>query len=131
MNCREAREAMLVAERGELRGEGETPLAAHVASCEACGRVGIALISDLRRLSASVARRNSKRIALIAALPAAAAIVIVARIAVREEPARRPALSAQPPAHVVSVDVAAGQRAAVLKTSDPKVTLVWLAPGAN
>ena len=131
MNCREAREAMLIAEREELRGEGETPLAEHVALCEACGRVGSALASDLRRLSASVARRKSKRIALIAALPAAAAILIVARIAVREEPVPRPALAAQSPAHVVSVDVAPGQRAAVLKTSDPKVTLVWLAPGAN
>lgn len=131
MNCREAHEAMLVAERGELRGEGETPLAEHVASCEACGRVGSALASDLHRLSASVARRKSKRIVLVAALPATAAIVLVARIAGRDEPVRRPALNTPSPAHVVSVDVAPGQRAAVLKTSDPKVTLVWLAPGAN
>jgi hypothetical protein len=132
MNCLEAREAMLIAELSELRGTGNTPLAAHIASCHACHQIGGALGCDARRLSASIAKRTSRRIALFAAIPAAAAaIVIITTIAHREAPVTRQPPAALRPAHVVSVDVAPGQRAAVLKTSDPNVTLVWLAPGAN
>lgn len=126
MNCVEARGAMLIADAAELRGDGDTPLATHIASCGACSRIAIGFRTDLRHLSTSVARRSSRRIALFTALPAAAAILIVATIVVREGPAERPALTAQRPARVVSVDVAPGQRAAVLKTADSSVTVVWL-----
>ena len=126
MNCVEAREAMLIAEPAALRGDGNTPLAAHIASCGACGRIAVGFRADLRQLSTSIAKRSSRRIALFTALPAAAAILIVATIVVRRGPAVRPALTAQRPARVVSVDVAPGQRAAVLKTADSSVTVVWL-----
>lgn len=126
MNCVQAREAMLVAEPAALRGDGDTPLAAHIASCDACSRIAVGFRADLRQLSTSIAKRSSRRIALLTALPAAAAIVIVATIVVRERPAERPALTAQRPARVVSVDVAPGQRTAVLKTADSSVTVVWL-----
>jgi hypothetical protein len=126
MNCTEAREAMLVADAAELRGEGDTSLSTHIASCDACGRIAVGLRADLRQLSTSIAQRSSRRIALFTALPAAAAILIVASIVTREGPVERPTLSAQRPARVVSVDVAPGQRAAVLKTADSSVTVVWL-----
>jgi hypothetical protein len=126
MNCTEAREAMLVADAAELRGEGDTPLAAHVASCDACGRIAVGLRAELRLLSTSIARRSSRRLALFAALPAAAAILIVATVVVRDGRVKRPMVNAQRPARVVSVDIAPGQRAAVLKTADSSVTVVWL-----
>jgi hypothetical protein len=126
MNCVEAREAMLIAEPAALWGGGDSPLATHIASCSTCSRIAIGFRTDLRQLSMSVARRSSRRIALFTALPAAAAILIVASVVVREGPAERPALAAQRPARIVSVDVAPGQRAAVLKTADSSVTVVWL-----
>jgi len=126
MNCEQAREAMLIADPGELRSEGAAPLAAHIATCDACTRIAVGVGSDLRRLSVAIGRRTSRRAALVTTLPAAAAVVIVATFLVHDERAQRPALSTQPPARVVSVDVAPGQRAAVLKTADSSVTVVWL-----
>ena len=58
MNCTEAREAMLVAELAELRGETETPLATHVAGCADCRR---ASATDRRRHDAARARDRSSR----------------------------------------------------------------------
>jgi hypothetical protein len=126
MNCAEAREAMLTADSSELRGEGDTRLAAHVASCDACRRIAAGFGADVRRLSTSIARRSARRVALIAAFPVAAAILVVATIAGREGPVRRPTLRTERPARDVSVDVAPGQRAAVLKSADSSITVVWL-----
>ena len=44
MNCREARDAMLVAEPAELRGETETALAAHITSCADCRRASAMIV---------------------------------------------------------------------------------------
>ena len=126
MNCTEAREAMLVGDRRELRGEGESALAAHIESCDDCRRIAAGFRLDLSNLSASIAKRASRRAAWITALPAAAAVLIVATMVVREERPHGPTLITQRPARVISVDVAPGQHAAVLKTADSSVTVVWL-----
>jgi hypothetical protein len=126
MNCAEARQAMLIADPADLRGETESSLAMHLGSCDACGRIAFGIRSSLRGLLASVANRAARRAAWITALPAAAAILIVATMVMREDRPHRPALRTQPPARVVSVDVEPGQRAAVLKTADSSVTVVWL-----
>ena len=126
MICIDAREAMLIAGPSELRGEGDTELAAHLGSCDVCRRLAAGLAGDARRLSVSIAKRSSRRIALIGTLPAAAAALIVAAMVMRKGPAERPTLGTKRPASVVSVDVAPGQHAAVLKTADSSVTVVWL-----
>jgi hypothetical protein len=130
MNCNEARKAMLVAEPSELRGESSTTLAAHLATCEACARLGLGFAGDAGRLSSEIRTRSRRRVAILAALPIAATILVVVMLASRDEPTpKRLALDPPPPSRVISVDIAPGQRAAVLKTADPSVTLVWFTPG--
>jgi hypothetical protein len=133
MNCTEAREAMLVAEPAEFRAGGGSELAAHVGECAACRSLARALAGDLDRLSSRIRARSRRRTLVLAALPIAA--VLVAAVAVMTRRADQPTVAAQPrtdrPASVVSVDVAVGQRATVIKTADPKTTLVWISSGSN
>jgi hypothetical protein len=141
MTCTEARRAMTTAERSELRGEGESALAAHVRECTACRMIALRLEAGTELIgelvaergwmsSAPAARFTAGRVAALAMLPLAAALV---GVLVLERDARTPA--PPPPAvervatSVVAVDVAPGQTATVLKTKDPKVTIVWLTPG--
>jgi hypothetical protein len=89
--------------------------------------------SDLQAMGAILPARRAHRIRRVAlvGLPIAAAIVGVA-VALPSSKADRTPLSAPvnaSSAHVVSVEVARGQQATVFKTSDPKVTVVWLTPG--
>ena len=133
MTCMEAREAMLVAEPAELRGEGESALTAHLVECGACRSLARDVAGDLRRLSSRVRARSARRALMLAALPVAAVLVIAA--AMRMQRAHQPTVAALPssdrPASVVSVDVGVGQRATVIKTADPKTTLVWISSGTN
>jgi hypothetical protein len=137
MNCTQARDAMLIAEPAELAGVGDSELARHIVTCGPCAKISGAIGHDLQHLARSInrrsaARRSARRIALVAALPIAAAILVVFAVAPRTGAERRDvALKSLPPANVVSVDVAPGQRAAVLKTADPSVTLVWLREGGE
>jgi len=132
MNCAEARDAMLGGEPAELAGAGDTELASHVRSCDDCRRLGCALDRDVRRLARSVSRRRARRVAIVAAAPIAA-VILAFVVSQRDGGGPRRDISRQslPPARVVSVDVAPGQRAAVLKTADPTVTLVWLRDGGE
>ena len=57
MNCTQAREAMLVAEPAELRGETETALAAHVAGCADCRRAAAMIVGGTTQLGLAIARR--------------------------------------------------------------------------
>jgi hypothetical protein len=119
---------MMIAEPRDLSGAGESELARHIASCAECKQVAFALDASLQRFARLVARRSARRIAAVAALPIAAAILVIVAVAPHSQLRRRPVVLLQSlrPASVVSVDVAPGQRAAVLKTADPTVTLVWL-----
>lgn len=128
MICTAARDAMMIAEPRELSGAGDSELARHIASCAECKQVAFALDGGLQGFARLVARRSARRIAAVAALPIAAAILVIVAVAPQSRTRRRPAVLLQslPPASVVSVDVAPGQRAAVLKTADPSVTLVWV-----
>jgi hypothetical protein len=137
MNCTEAREAMLVAEPAEFRGEsgggGGSELAAHVRECEACRSLAHALAGDLDRLSSRIRARSRRRTLMLAALPIAA--VIVATVTVMTKRADQPIVAVQPrtdrPASVVSIEVGVGQQATVIKTADPKTTMVWISSGSN
>ena len=142
MNCDTAREAMLVADPGELRGDvSATPLATHLASCEQCGELARRLANDLDVLSATIVaragdgrrKRSVRRVALIAAIPLAAAVVAFAVLGTRDEsPIPAPPAAARPVvSNMVSVDIARGQQATVIRTRDPKVTVVWLTNGGG
>jgi len=135
MNCIEARQAMRVAEPAEFRaqGAGGSELAAHLGECQACRSLAHALARDLDRLSSRIRARSRRRTLMLAALPVAA--VLVAAVAVVRNRVERPTAAWLPhndrPASVVSVDVGVGQQATVIKTADPKTTLVWISSGSN
>jgi hypothetical protein len=133
MNCTEAREAMLVAEPAELRAESGSDLAAHFDGCDACRSLARSLTRDLDRLSSRIRTRSRRRTMALAVLPIAA--VLVAAVSVVTKRAERPMVASLPhgdrPASVVSVDVGVGQQATVIKTADPKTTLIWISSGSN
>ena len=132
MTCDEVRDAMMTAEPRELRAEGAGPLAAHLAECPACAKQAGILRSVLPRLSKKVSRRNHRRAAMVVGIPAAAAAVVLGVFIARPDGDGGPVASRTAiPTNVVSVDVKAGQHATVLKTSDPKVTVVWISPGGS
>lgn len=141
MNCYEAREAMLVADPMELRGDLEhaTPLTTHLASCETCHECARRLSNDLGVLSMTVTARTGiesrrsgfRRVALIAAIPAAAAVVAFAAVLRVRSESPAPEGVQRTASNVVSVDIARGQQATVIRTQDPKVTVVWLTPGGG
>jgi hypothetical protein len=69
---------------------------------------------------------------LLAAVPAAAAVVAVfvqTRASSQRTAAERDAQTQV--THGVGVDVSRGQQATVIKTADPKVTIIWLTPGVG
>jgi hypothetical protein len=135
MNCTEAREAMLVAEPVEFHAEsgGGSELGAHVGECDVCRSLAQALAGDLDRLSSRIRARSRRRTLMLAALPIAA--VVVATVTVMTKRADQPAVAVQPrtdrPASVVSIEIGVGQQATVIKTTDPKTTLVWISSGSN
>ena len=139
MNCTEAREAMLVADPAELRGETETALAVHVTSCADCRRAAATIVGVTTQLGLAIARREprtrrraSRRVIGLVFVPVAAAAVFAVMSAGgfsrRAEPPRV-SLSPLPVARTVSLEVGRGQQATVLKTADPKVTVIWLSSG--
>jgi hypothetical protein len=143
MRCSDAREAMLTADREELRAVGDGALATHLRACSACSVVAGRIDAATTSLAGIVAARGAgpahrwspARLAGIAALPIAAAVIGVLALRDRtEQPsaAATPERSTARASHgVVSVDVARGQTATVIKTRDPNVTIVWLAPGGG
>jgi len=127
MNCREAREAMLVAEAMELNGAGSSELAGHVATCDTCRALGRSLSADLDALDAAV-RNRSRRTAkiIVATLPIAAALVAGATLVHRASPPRAQSVGTTVSPRTVSVQVAPGHQAAVFATKDTNVTVVWI-----
>jgi hypothetical protein len=140
MNCDAARDALLTADPRALRGNAsETPLGAHLASCQKCHALAARLSTDLDVLSATVVARvrerrrpTIRRVALIAAIPVAAAAVAMIALGARDEtPAPAPAAARSAVSNMVSVDIARGQQATVIRTRDPKVTVIWLSNGGG
>ncbi len=135
MNCAQARDEMLVAELAELRGDGV--LGVHLETCVPCRRLADAVLEDSQRLAAVVAPRRQRgvsrgRIAILAALPIAAGIVAAFAVsAKRPEVVPPKRTSSLPVAEHVSLTVAPGQAATLLKTADPTVTVIWLSPGGG
>lgn len=137
MNCKEARNAMLVAEPAELTGEMETPLAAHLVACAECRRASTVIAGGTTQLGLAIARRPSRTprrvsrrsIGLVLVPLAAAAVFAFLKAEGSSRRAEPPRVSPLPVARTVSLEVGRGQQATVLKTADPKVTVIWLSSG--
>jgi len=141
MTCGDARDALLEADANELRSTGTTtPLGAHLAGCSACRSLASAVIVDTSRLGAMLQSRSRthhrvarrRGMALLATLPVAAAVIfVVSRRGDHGDVEAVDPLSTLRTAAAphVSLTVAPGQRATVLKTADPNVTVIWLSPG--
>lgn len=133
MNCNEARETMLVAELAELRA-GTSDLGRHLGECRACGRMALAILDDTAALGAVLplrrSRRRLRRVALVG-IPIAAAAALVLTINTRRDDDVSPPRPSLPVVRQVSLTVGQGQRATVLKTTDPTVTVIWLSPGGT
>jgi hypothetical protein len=123
---------MMTAEPRELLGGDPGALAVHIADCPACAETAKVLSAALPSLAERVNRRGRRRAAMVVGIPAAAAAVVLGVVIARPTgDGGRVAPHGLMPANVVSVDVKAGQRATVLKTSDPTVTVVWISTGGS
>lgn len=131
MNCAEACETTLVADVHELMyPSGE--LAVHLETCAACRARVAAIVDHTRRLSVRTHARRRRRVLAIGAVPIAAVLVGAIAISFRGEEAPPPRHAPSlPVTRHVSITVARGQTATVLKTADPKVTVIWLTPGVG
>lgn len=138
MNCHAARDAMLIADLNDLRASS-SPLGAHLETCGRCRTLADGIARDtmamgamLPHRSVETRRRMTPRVALLVSLPIAAAIVgAIALNGVRRPELVVPSPSAKSVAREVSLTVAPGQHAAVIKTPDPTVTVIWLNQGGG
>ena len=146
MDCAAARALLLEADPAELRGEGDSPLAAHLRACAFCREDADAILAGEAELDAALralatpsadpkviplqprrGMRIGPALGSLAALAAAVAAVMLARPhaapprgATAEQIARL--MFPAPPV----ARAADGRSVAVLKTSDPGVTVVWV-----
>jgi len=148
MDCAAARALLLEADPAELRGEGDSPLAEHLRACADCRARAETILAGEAELDAAlraIARpaersrviplrprrgwggRIAPAAATFAALAAAVAAVMLARPAAAPPRGATTEQIAQLmfPAPPVA-RAAAGRSVAVLKTSDPGVTVVWV-----
>jgi hypothetical protein len=134
MNCNDARAALLIADPDDLASDGSMPLALHLRGCAQCQSIAMSLTNDLTAMRVMTHRRSTRRttrLVLLAGIPVAAAIAGIVVTLPEKEQAPAAAEVNTHRTNVVSVEVARGQHATVFKTSDPKVTVVWLTPGGG
>jgi hypothetical protein len=147
ISCAEARSQLLVAAPAELEG-GDGSLAEHLGGCPECRRAADLVLAATREVAAGLAgaatrlepgeaarraaavarprptRVGWRRVARWAPLAAAAAVVVA--LWGRDEPFAPPAqpIGAGP---ALEVDVLAGgsRPAAVFRTADPNIVVIW------
>jgi hypothetical protein len=130
MNCVEARGTLAVADLRDLV-TGADDLAAHLRECADCRARANSIIAQTSLLAVHVQRRARRRrtrlFMLAAGVPvAAAAVFAVAFRDGRAVPrAARAESTALPVARRVSLTLGPGQSAAVLRTADTTVTVIW------
>jgi hypothetical protein len=136
MTCSEARDQLRVADLDDLEPTQPGPLAAHISECESCRAAAARVVSETMLLRRGVQHRRMSsrrnRVMLLAAIPAAAAVIAIfvqARASSRRNAVEHNAQTQTTSG--VGVDVSRGQHATVIKTADPKVTIIWLTPGVG
>ena len=139
ITCVTARELMLDAEPSELHARGESPLAAHLRACADCARAARAILAvtddlayALDTLAATPAanaradRSRLRRLTFALAPLAAAALLLIALWQRNQEPALAPiVLPALDVPTVPVVNVPASGTVAVMRASNPNITIVW------
>jgi hypothetical protein len=144
MTCSEFRAAAMTADLAALRGEGGGTLQQHLDECADCRRLALMIEHRTTRLAAMLlARRQSpapshpshasrRRLASLTLLPVAAVLLgvwLVARPDQQATPTRDPGTITT--ASGVSVVPSNGQKAVVIPSADPKVTIIWLSAGGT
>jgi hypothetical protein len=142
IDCATATDLLLTAEPAELRGAAESELAAHVRACAICRAHAQLLLGEQTELAYALdtltaqhagsvsarrpLRRWLPRVLLPVAAAAAAALVFVSTYIEGDDKPLPPLLV--PPTRVAEVPVvnaSTDRNVAVLRTSDPDITVVW------
>jgi len=145
MTCDTMRGRIYDADLAELRGETDTPLAQHLASCVSCqamakkivdaeAALGHALDSITPGGRARVGQRRSRRIghwATLVPLAAAAALVAILVRGRPEAPQVLATASATDIADLPLVETTDNQNVAVFTTNDPDIVVVWFLGGTD
>ena len=141
MNCAECRERLVEADRADLEGIGDSPLAAHLTDCTGCRAIADRLLEEETRLrealdalqpvrSAEEAVRRAARIARrrrrrwLGLVPAAAAAGIAALLLSRSDgPTVSDFVERAPPTPIVE---SSDQNVVIYQTDNPDIVVVWL-----
>jgi anti-sigma factor RsiW len=147
MDCAAARALLLEADPAELRGEGDSPLAVHLRACAACRADAGAILAGEAELDAALRalatpsadpkviplrpRSREMRIVPAAGTLAALAATVAAVMLARPHAAPPRGADAEQIARLMFpappvARAADGRSVAVLQTSDPGVTVVWV-----
>lgn len=126
MTCGDARELMLEADLVELRAEGDSLLARHLAGCEACRTMAQHILAQTAALHEAIEQRPPvrRRFAWRRTIPvglAAAAALTLLLVPRPKETRVVPVASEARPEGVV----ATASNVAVIQTRNPKITVVW------
>ena len=138
ITCVTARELLLDAEPQELHAHGDSPLARHLRACPNCAHAARAILAvnddlthALNILSATPApnaavRQSKLRKLTIALVPLAAAAALLLVLWQRTPDALEPiVLPVQEVPTVPVVNVPATGTIAVMRASNPNITIVW------
>ena len=148
MNCREAHELLLEADPGDLRGEGDSPLAVHLRSCDRCAARAALVLGAQSRLAdhlaarrphtptpsaieqaAVTARRRQahRRLAWRATPVLVAATIAGILVATREpSPAQRTVPERIAQRATPTIATPSDQDVVVYQTDNPNILIVWL-----
>lgn len=150
MNCEMALDQMLESDVEDLTGESGTELAAHIAACERCQAVASEIVEGQRRLADSLRamdagrnvdavldevrvqatrrRRRARAFGVLVPFAAAAALALLVTSdrsgTVPPDPVVPESATAVPPPRTL-VRLPPATNAILLKTDNPKITVVW------
>lgn len=153
-SCAGFRELLLQADPSELRGVGESPLALHLRHCARCAADAERVLAaqqhmadalagltagaappapgrtEPRAWSASGSRARTRRRLILGAVPLAAAAVLMLLLVQQRDRDELPLLEPVTEQIAVAgdvpvVNVSTAHDVAIMKTSDPNITVVW------
>jgi len=154
MTCGDARIAVLEADLQTLRGSGSDPLARHLRECRSCRSLAAAIVEGEGNLADALATAvpppDLDRVLRLAAeapepawtgpytrpkvtwfharvsVPLAIAAALALLFFTRTPSLPGPRYAPPPPSQALQVEALEGQTVAVLETSNPEISVVWL-----